>query len=341
VRLRAALLCGLAPAIAVAGVAARTAGADGTAVKTETDNNVELLARARQRAATDTYSGVISVKWVDAKGARHEAETRVRYDQGVAEVGNDGRVVTAGPDAVVLDGASWVLPGSQSKAAPRADAKYDVTRSDGAAVAGHDTIELTARADDGGALVERFFVDKGTGLVLRRDSYDDTGAVRRSLTFTHLWSNPSRAGLAPAPSTAGATKKSPRVVHDVEAPYRAPSHAGNGFTLVARWRHPGSALQLTYSDGLLTASVFEQPGSLDWDRLPAGGEPGDVGGHPAVAYSLPVGDAVVWEHAGIVYTCVGDAPRAELLALAVDVSRRATNGSLTRMARVVLAPFGW
>jgi sigma-E factor negative regulatory protein RseB len=341
VKLRAALLCGLAPAIAIAGVAARTAGADGTAAKTETDTTVELLARARQRAATDTYSGVIQVQWFDAKGTRHGAETRVRYDEGVVEVGDGGQVVTSGPDAVVLNGAAWVLPGSQAKATPRADEKYDVTRSEGGDVAGRATIELTARADDGGALVERFFIDKRTGLVLQRDSYDENGAVRRSSTFTHIWSDPSRAGLAPAPSTASATKKGPQVVHDVEAPYRAPSHAGDGFALVARWRHPGSALQLTYSDGLLTASVFEQPGSLDWDRLPAGGEPGDVGGHPAVAYSLPVGDAIVWEHAGIVYTCVGNAPRAELLALALDVSRRATNGSMTRMARVVLAPFGW
>jgi sigma-E factor negative regulatory protein RseB len=341
VKLRSVLLCGLAPAIAAAGVVARTTAADGSRAKTETDTNVELLARARQRAATDTYSGVISVQWVDAKGVSHDAETRVRYDRGIVEVGDDGQVVTSGPDEVVLDGTSWGVVSSQAKATPRADAKYEVTRAEGSEVAGRDTIELTARNDDGGALVERFFIDKRTGVVLRRDSYNEAGTLRRSSTFTHFWSNPSRAGLAPSANAKVASKKSPHVVHDVEAPYRAPTHAGDGFALVARWRHPGSALQLTYSDGLLTVSVFEQPGRLNWDRLPSGGEPGDVGGHPAVAYSLPVGDAVVWEHAGVVYTCVGDAPRAELLALALDVSRRANNGTLTRMARVVLAPFGW
>jgi hypothetical protein len=60
-----------------------------------------------------------------------------------------------------------------------------------------------------------------------------------------------------------------------------------------------------------------------------------------VLYSLPVGDAIVWEHGGVVYTCVGDAPSVELLAIAVDVSRGAGGGTVTRMARTALAPFGW
>jgi hypothetical protein len=56
---------------------------------------------------------------------------------------------------------------------------------------------------------------------------------------------------------------------------------------------------------------------------------------------MPVGVAVVWEHAGVVYTCVGDAPKEQLLGLAVDVSSRAQDGTVTRLARVVLAPFAW
>jgi hypothetical protein len=43
----------------------------------------------------------------------------------------------------------------------------------------------------------------------------------------------------------------------------------------------------------------------------------------------------------VVYTCVGDAPRGELLALAAGVSRRGRDDALTRLARVVLAPFRW
>jgi hypothetical protein len=43
----------------------------------------------------------------------------------------------------------------------------------------------------------------------------------------------------------------------------------------------------------------------------------------------------------MVYTCVGDAPRAELLSLAADVSRPGQDATYTRLARVVLAPFRW
>jgi hypothetical protein len=157
--------------------------------------------------------------------------------------------------------------------------------------------------------------------------------------FTHLWSNADQAGLS-AERNAPTTPQ-PRRVSNFASPYRAPASAGNGFRLLAGWRRPGSVVQLSYSDGLMSASVFEQAGRLNWNQLPAGGVAKDVDGHPAFAYSLPVGDVIVWERAGVVYTCVGDVPAQELLGLAAGVSRSAHNGTMTRLARVVLAPFAW
>jgi hypothetical protein len=54
-----------------------------------------------------------------------------------------------------------------------------------------------------------------------------------------------------------------------------------------------------------------------------------------------VGDTVVWERAGVVYTAVGDAPRSDLISVAAGVASHGDDGVLTRLARVVLSPFGW
>ena len=59
--------------------------------------------------------------------------------------------------------------------------------------------------------------------------------------------------------------------------YRAPSSLG-GYELVTRSQHPDGVL-LFYSDGLFTASVFEQQGDLDWSALPDGGTDSRLAGH--------------------------------------------------------------
>jgi hypothetical protein len=316
----------LAGALVVTGFVVRHAEADDD-VTTSTDRNVDLLLRARRQAVSHEYSGKVDVRWVDASGVTHSAEASVRYDRGVVAAATAGHVVSSDTSALVLDGG------------PPASAKYTVTKRPGPRIAGRATTQLDARHAPDGALVERFFVDERNGLVLARASYD-AGRLRRELKFSRVWDDAKHAGLD-ARNEASTTSEPARRVGDVGAPYRAPGNAGDGFRLVARYERPGPVVQLSYSDGLLSASVFEQPGRLNWDRLPAGGRAGDVDGHPAVLYSLPVGDTIVWEHGGVVYTCVGDAPSDELLAIAVDVSRGAGGGGVTRMARTVLAPFGW
>jgi hypothetical protein len=322
----------------VTGVAVTSAaGADDDS---PTDRNVALLDQARRQTTAHDYAALIEVRWVDASGAMHEANTKVRYHDGVVEIGEDGHVFVSDANGLVFDGAAWSTAPSRAKGAPRADDKYEITRTEGPIVAGSATTLLEARRDRDGALVERFYLDDDTDVVLQRESFDDDGDVRRALAFTRIWRDVNAPGAEPA-AAARPPSKSPKAIGDVDAPYRAPKHAGDGFELVGRWRHADSVTQLAYSDGLLSASVFEQPGRLNWGGLPAGGEPDVVNGRRAVAYSLPVGDALVWERAGVVYTCVGDAPRTELVGLASGVSKRASDGTATRLARVVLAPFGW
>jgi hypothetical protein len=249
--------------------------------------------------------------------------------------------VASSPSGLVLDGAVWsAAPASVIHGAPDISSKYSVVRETATPGAANAPIVLDAVRKSDGALIERFHLDDKRGLVLQRQSYDGSGHLERAVQFENLvWAPAKTKASATAPATDASSGA--RLVKHVGEQYRAPSRAGNGFRLVARWKHPGSTVQLSYTDGLLSASVFEQPGELNWNALPAGGVVGDVGGRPAVAYSLPVGDVVVWDRAGMVYTAIGDAPRAELVTLANDVSRRSDDGAMTRLASVVLEPFRW
>ncbi|MCU1430582.1 MAG: sigma regulatory protein MucB/RseB [Actinomycetia bacterium] len=329
--------------VVVGGIATFVAAAQAEKTTSTTQDPVDkMLLDARRHTVDHDYSGVVVVRWIDTDGAPHSEQAIVAYHDGVMEINDNGRVVASTPDGLLLDGAAWsAAPSAALSGASGASKKYDVSRAAGRTVAGRSTTVLDARRRGDHVLVERYYIDNTTGLVLRRESYDGAGAPERSFEFSQVWASANGAGLPPMQPASTAPATGVHLVSGVEAPYHAPARAGVGFHLVGRWQHPSSVVQLSYGDGLLSASVFEQPGTLNWAALPSGGKQIAVRGNPGVAYSLPVGDALVWERGGMVYTCVGDAPRAELLSLAADVSRPGQDATYTRLARVVLAPFRW
>ena len=67
---------------------------------------------------------------------------------------------------------------------------------------------------------------------------------------------------------------------------RSAEHGRRATSSSARSRHP-NGVELLYSDGLFTVSVFEQRGELDWDGLPKGGVSAEVGGNRARRYVEP------------------------------------------------------
>ena len=181
-----------------------------------------------------------------------------------------------------------------------------MVRSAGPVVAGSPTTRYEASRD--GHAVERVYVQRDSGLVLRREVLGADGDVLRSVSFMRMQ---ERADEDTTSSTT-APKPGPQPVDNFERPYHDPARAGDGFRLVGRWQHANDLAQLYYSDGVLSVSVFEQPGHLDWSTLPEGGVAAEVNGRPALRYTLPVGEAWVFERGGVVYTFVGDASAAEL-----------------------------
>jgi len=131
-----------------------------------------------------------------------------------------------------------------------------------------------------------------------------------------------------------------RAAHDIdEVPdgYRAPSIAGAGYVLVSRAQVDGG-VRLVYSDGLFSVSVVEQRGEVDWGAMPKGVD-GSIDGARARRYVEPMGDVVVWQRDGVVFTCVSDAPPDVLDAMLAGLQ---PGRSLPQqVVDFVLGPFGF
>ena len=148
---------------------------------------------------------------------------------------------------------------------------------------------------------------------------------------------PAEAPRAPR----GAAARQPQSIESVNAPFRAPNTAGDGFRLAGRYRDAGDTVQLFYSDGLFGISVFEQEGKLDWSGLPAGGAARTVAGHDGRRYGTPAGIVTIWESDDVVYTAVTDAPDDQLDELLTDFASTGAPSTLERATSFVLGPFSW
>ena len=86
--------------------------------------------------------------------------------------------------------------------------------------------------------------------------------------------------------------------------------------------------------------MFEHEGELDWGALPAGGHRTELDGRRSRVYTTAAGTAVVWGADGVTYTCVTDAPLAEVATVASDLAP-SDGGVLQDVGRFVTAPFSW
>lgn len=299
------------------------------------DPGSELLAAARARVDAADFAGTVVVEWRAGTTTRREV-VEVRGSDGTIEVFADRSFAMTADGVLRHDDEGWVTVGAADAldVVPTPGDKYRLDVSDGPIVAGRTTTVVDAVLPEAAVLVERIFLDRETGIMLRRERYDASGTeVLRSVSFTEF-----RAG----PTDVAAVTAS---VDDIDAPgrldgsYRDPEHAGDGFALLARTVDESGTAQLLYGDGLLTVSVFEEPGQLDWAALPSGGEPAEVDGVDAARYVLPVGVAYVWERGGVVYTAVSDAPEEQILAVAASVSGDRVEGRIADLARTMLASF--
>lgn len=167
-----------------------------------------------------------------------------------------------------------------------------------------------------GAIAGRFWLDHRTGMLLRRDVHDERGAVVRSTSFEQL-----KVG-APHALPDRSQSPSPDVgwLNAMRAqgwPVRQSLPAGMEL-FDARFQEQGDdgVLQLSYSDGLSTVSLFVQSGELPHE--PAGtARPVDGGGTVWVTGGSP--DRMVWSGGGRTWTMLSDAPDSSVDAVLMSL----------------------
>jgi hypothetical protein len=159
------------------------------------------------------------------------------------------------------------------------------------------------------AVAARFWVDTATGLVLRRDVLDGDGRVLRSNELLDLAFPRPAASLALGRQLvpSGRHLDAVGLAELVQQGWQAPQWLPGGLTLYdarVMERSGGPVVQLAYSDGLSTLSVFQQRGVV---RTTSGGLVRKVGrGTVWQSFDTPL--RMVWSTRGRTWTVVSDAP---------------------------------
>jgi hypothetical protein len=341
-----ALGCLVACSVATGLVPARPVGAlPGPGAGAGENGAVELLDRAREAAETQSFDGVVAVQWRD-RGAEHSAQVAVHGAGGVLRFGDE--VVGAGARRLIHSSDGWLTLWGHDVATlgPPPTAKYRLAVEPGPDVAARPTDMILVELVGVDHLRERLYVDRQGGLLLRRELLDSRGQPYRSVAFTII-AGGSGGPDAPTVSAPGPIRSGePEPARHLAAPYKLRSRIGTGYRLVGAYKAKGNVVQQFFSDGLHGLSVFEQRGHLSGAETSLAGESGsgrivEISGHTMRAYSASVGEAVVWESDGMVYTAVTDAPWMDLAGAVKDLPHADPPGRLRRVAQTVVSLFRW
>ena len=307
---------------------------------------LEMLERAARASWALPYSGT---KFV---AAWHPAGTSTS----LVDVRNDplrGTTMAASPTAAGGgdDGDDVLLvtaSGLDGRLLQALVDSYSLRRADPGRCAGR-TAEVVEAVRDGD-VAGRFWVDRESGLLLRREVYDDEGRRVRSSAFVDLLlgeSGPPMADGTSRPSSRGSRRAVPlgRLADMRDDGWHVPTELPGGLRLfearTGAGDRDGRVLHLAYSDGLSTASLFVQSGTPG-DRPPEGFVQRDVGGHATwVRDGAP--ERVVWGGGGRVWTLVTDAPVNDVDAVvaALPHDEPPDEGLRARLARGLSRVGGW
>jgi sigma-E factor negative regulatory protein RseB len=157
-----------------------------------------------------------------------------------------------------------------------------------------------------GSLAARFWLDQGSKLLLRRETFGTGGALISEDTFLDLrFGNSALAGM-PTQSVGQWPAKLTAAQLDTlrEQGWPAPGALPGGLRLLAAHR-TSQVVDLYYSDGLSVVSVFVQRGELPvvlpgWRETSVSGD--------EVYSSDPDQRSLSWSAHGFVYTVIAAAP---------------------------------
>jgi hypothetical protein len=334
---------GLGTGIALAALVLGSLGVTGLDPGSEagaSDTAEELLTRARKMSTLEPFAGIVEVRWVDDEKHEHIERVAARAVEGAfligvgarRVVGNDNqRFTTSGGH-----GTSWNAAGHRRP--PRPGDSWDLQIAGRRRVAERAATIVTARDRDG-RVRARFAIDRETGQLLRRAVIDEHGNAVRVVRFVTI----IPGGIdAPLPAVPRGHDDAPVAIDTLPDGFVARASVGSGYRLLGQYLQPDGAVQLYYSDGLFTASVFQKVGRVDWDHLPPGTRV-PIDGLRARSYSTASGTIVVWGDRGLVYTVVADGPQDSVTSIVAEMSGNAGDDHswVDDVTDFVLGPFNW
>lgn len=320
-------------ALAFAGLAAAPAASE------PTDPGAALVAASRHAGDRLSFTGTLRVSW-PVDGATRRAAVGVKAEDGVTTLDGD-QTVAADPGQVLLEAQGWqrIWTGDDgASGAPAATEKWTFSVPSAVTVLGRPAHEVTVRPRGGGAVVERLTFDDATRLLLARVQYAADGSVSRAVEFTRLditKSDGTPRTLAEPNVRDEAPAAAPEAWSD------APGTAGKGFALVGRYLRDDGVVEVSYSDGLFSASVFRQDGRLDWSALSGLGSATTIAGRKVLEVDAPSAHVMLWEDGNHVFTYVSDAPPGDAAAMLETFAGSGGPDGAGELANRLIEPFLW
>jgi sigma-E factor negative regulatory protein RseB len=308
----------------------------------QADDATNALLRARTATLREDFSGIVQIEWLN-DGKWQIARVPVTGAGGTVQVGEGARKAEGrGDDRWVAGVSGWQVGWAQPVGTvPSPSKHWDLTIAKSSKVAGRTTNVVTATDPRTRNARLKVYVDRDTGVMLKREVLDRRGKPVRSVGFVEVKKLGGAKDAAPAKPKA--KDAAPVQLADIPKGYDAPARIGDRYVLAGRYQRDDGAVQLYYSDGLFGISLFEQRGSLDWNGLPQGGDGVRVDKEPARNYEVAGGTVLVWQHDDLALTAVSDATVRDLRAFAAAFGQASgtSDGVLEDVADFVLGPFGF
>ena len=274
---------------------------------------LQLLERAGQAPDTVAYHGV---QFVSAWSEHGSTSLIVEVDH------RPGRGTTVHTGATMENpAADTFLPADGTEpsvigvgtALQRLASNYTILLAGRHSVSGRPADVVEARWPGSAQPAARFWLDAATGLVLRREVYDEQGRTTRASAFVEIVVGNPAAGSAHLPPAmprawSNTVDYSDRATMSTQG-WHCPDQLPGALDLVdaRRGGGPGAPiLHLSYSNGLSAVSLFEQRGRLDAANLDGYRLQEQDGRAVYVQDGMP--QRVVWSAQGTVFTLVADAP---------------------------------
>ncbi|HVE99416.1 MAG TPA: sigma-E factor regulatory protein RseB domain-containing protein [Mycobacteriales bacterium] len=276
------------------------------------ESGAALLERAAQAAEELDYHGTQFVAFWSESGSTSAIVE-------VSHVAGEGSVMRMEPTPQSPAGAVFRSGGPGAPEVAGFDPatigllhrNYETAKTSSDTVAGRAADVVSVRRP-GESPVARFWLDRETGLVLRREVLDGEGRTLRASAFIRVTLGtpgavPHGAAESSTPRASGDELRGTAVDDLRDDGWQVPAALPAGLELFDARMTPSDdskLLHLTYSDGVSTVSLFQQRGRLDTDSLD--GFRRIKVGRTKVWASTTFPRRVVWTGDGKVFTLVAE-----------------------------------